>query len=78
MIRLLADENFDNRILRGVQRENANADIVRVQDTDLYEADDSTVLAWAASESRIVLSHDSIPCQNTPMSELTPMNRCRV
>ena len=36
MMRLLADENFDNRILRGIRREKTDVDIVRVQDTELY------------------------------------------
>lgn len=36
MIRLLVDENFDNRILRGLRRKNARVDIVRVQETSLY------------------------------------------
>ena len=58
MIRLLADENFDNRILRGLRRENASADIVRVQDTEIYQADDARVLEWAAQEGRILLTHD--------------------
>lgn len=39
MMRFLADENFSNRILRGLRRENAEADIVRVQDTEIYSAD---------------------------------------
>lgn len=58
MIRLLADENFDNRILRGIRRENISADIVRVQDTEVYQAEDARVLEWAAQEGRIVLTHD--------------------
>ena len=58
MMRLLADENFSGRILRGVRRETANVDIVRVQDTELYGADDPTVLEWAAKAERILLTHD--------------------
>lgn len=58
MICLLADENFDNRILRGIWRAEASVDVVRVQETDLYQADDPTVLAWAAQEQRVVLTHD--------------------
>ncbi len=57
-MRLLADENFDNRILRGIRRENATVDILRVQDTEIYEADDSTILEWAAKEGRVLLTHD--------------------
>ena len=58
MARFLADENFNNQIVRGVLRQSPNIDIVRVQDVDLSGADDPAVLAWAAQEGRIVLTHD--------------------
>ena len=58
MVRFLADENFNNQIVRGILRQNPDIDIVRVQDMDLSGADDPTVLAWAAQEGRIVLTHD--------------------
>jgi predicted nuclease of predicted toxin-antitoxin system len=58
MIRFLTDENFNGRILRGVRREHPDADIVRVQDTILYEAPDPQVLKWAAQEGRILLTQD--------------------
>ena len=57
-MRFLADENFDNRILEGVRRENPDFDVVRVQDTEIYQADDPAVLAWAAKENRILLTRD--------------------
>ncbi len=58
MIKLLADENFDNTIIRGLLRRNPDIDIVRVQDVSLSGEDDPTVLAWAANEGRILLTHD--------------------
>lgn len=58
MIRLLADENVDNRIIKGVQRINPDTEIVRVQDTDLYSKPDPDVLAWAAANGYLVVSHD--------------------
>lgn len=54
----MADENFNNQIVRGVLRQSPEVDIVRVQDVGLSGADDPTVLAWAAQEGRIVLTHD--------------------
>jgi hypothetical protein len=49
MLRLLADENFNNQIVRrGILRRNPDVDIVRVQDMGSIEADDPTVLEWAA------------------------------
>ena len=47
MLQFLADENFNNQIVRGILRRNSNVDIVRVQDVGLAEADDPTVLEWA-------------------------------
>jgi predicted nuclease of predicted toxin-antitoxin system len=58
MIRFLADENFNGKILRSLLREQPETDIVRVQDTAIYEAPDPQVLEWAAQEGRILLTHD--------------------
>src|ERR671917_513066 len=58
MLRLLADENFDNDIVRGVLRRTAHVDLVRVQDVGLAGAEDPDVLEWAAQANRIVLTHD--------------------
>lgn len=58
MVQLLADEDFNNRIVRGVLRRDSDVDIVRVQDVGLSELDDPTVLDWAAQEQRILLTHD--------------------
>jgi predicted nuclease of predicted toxin-antitoxin system len=44
--------------LRGVRLIVANFDVVRVQDTEIYEAGDPIVLEWAAKEGRILLTHD--------------------
>lgn len=57
-MRLLADENFNGSILRGLKRNIPELDIVRVQDTPLYKADDIAVLEFAARENRILLTHD--------------------
>jgi hypothetical protein len=35
MLRLAADENFNNDIVRGVRRRNPSVDLVRVQDVAL-------------------------------------------
>ncbi len=57
-MRLLADENFHGDILRGLLRVEPKLDIMRVQDTDIYQAADPVVLEWAAKEDRILLTHD--------------------
>ncbi len=58
MLRLLADENFNGDIVRGLILRQRDLDIVRVQDVGLAGADDPTVLAWAAENNRIILTHD--------------------
>lgn len=58
MLRLAADENFNNDIVRGLRRRNASVDIVTVQDAGLSGAEDPIVLEWAARENRVLLTHD--------------------
>jgi hypothetical protein len=58
MFRLLADENFNGDIVRGLLLRQPNVDIVRVQDVGLAGADDPDLLAWASENDRIVLTHD--------------------
>jgi hypothetical protein len=57
-VKLLADEDFDNRILRALMRRRPDLDIVRAQDVGLSGAPDPDVLQWAADHDRILLSHD--------------------
>jgi len=58
VIRLLADENLDYDLVRGVLRRRPNLDLIRVQSVGLLEADDPTILEWAANEKRALLTHD--------------------
>ena len=58
MLRFAADENFNNDIVRGLRRRLPLLDLIRVQDAGLSGADDPTVLAWAAREGRVLLTHD--------------------
>ena len=58
MLRLLADENFNGDIVRGMFLREPTLDLVRVQDLDLSGAEDPDILAWAAENNRILLTHD--------------------
>jgi predicted nuclease of predicted toxin-antitoxin system len=58
MLLLVADENFNNDILRGLLRRDPSLDIVRIQDIGLTHAPDPVVLEWAAQENRVLLTHD--------------------
>ena len=57
-IRFLIDEDFDNDILRGVLRRLPGLDAMRVQDVGLSGAIDPEVLARAADDARLLLTHD--------------------
>jgi hypothetical protein len=58
MLSFLADENFNNDIIRGVRRRDRNLIILRVQDVGLSGLGDPEVLLWAAENSVAVLTHD--------------------
>ena len=58
MLRLATDEDFNNRILRGLLRRRPELDIVRVQDASLLGRGDAEVLEWAAREGRLLFTHD--------------------
>jgi hypothetical protein len=58
VVRIVADENVNDDIVNGVLVRRPSMDIVRVRDVGLGGTDDPDVLAWAADNDRIVLTHD--------------------
>jgi hypothetical protein len=58
MLKLAADENFNNDIVRRLLRRERHVDLVRIQDVGISGATDPELLAWAAREGRVLLSHD--------------------
>jgi len=58
MLRLISDQNFSGRILRGIRLRIPDLDLVRALDVGLAKAHDSVLLQWAAEEDRILLTHD--------------------
>ena len=58
MLSLLSDENFNGDIVRGLRLRQPSLDLLRVQDVGLREVDDPAILAWAADNERILLTHD--------------------
>jgi hypothetical protein len=70
MIRLLADEDFNGRIVRGLFLRKTDLDLVRIQDVGLGGADDDVVLEWAEKNGRILLSHDGRTMPNHVRSRL--------
>ena len=58
MLRIAADENFNNRVIRGLLRRVPEADVRPAQDHGLVGASDDAILDWAASEARVLVTHD--------------------
>lgn len=58
MVRFVSDVDFRGRIVRGLMLQVPHLNLRRAQDVGLESADDPTILAWAAEEGRIVLTHD--------------------
>jgi hypothetical protein len=55
----LADECFDNDIIRGLLRRSSDLDLIRAQDvSEIAGRDDEKLLAWATENERAVLTHD--------------------
>ncbi len=58
MLSLLIDENLNHRILRGLVRSVPHLDYAVAQDTGLKGAADLRLLAAAADQGRILVTHD--------------------
>jgi uncharacterized protein DUF5615 len=58
MLRLAADENLNNDIVRGLVRRRPDLDIVRIQDANLSGEIDPLILQWCADNNRVLLTHD--------------------
>ena len=62
LVRFLADENFDARVLVAfgnlANEYELEIDVVRVQDVGLIGTSDPFILEWAAANHRLVLTHD--------------------
>lgn len=58
-MKFLADENFNGKITKGLKREYPELEIVRVQDTEMYQSPDPDLLIWATKNNFILLTHDA-------------------
>lgn len=57
-MRFLADENFNGKLLAGLRAALPGLDVTRVQDINMDATPDPQLLAWAAEQNRILLTHD--------------------
>ena len=58
MLKVLIDENLDQRILRGLQLRVPDLLYTLVQETALAGAQDAALLQWAAGNQRALVTHD--------------------
>lgn len=59
MPRLLSDQNFNERIIRGLQRRVPELDCVLLRERGYEQASDPSVLDLALSEDRVLLTQDA-------------------
>jgi hypothetical protein len=57
-MKFAADENLNNEIIRRLQNRLPDIDIVRIQDSPVYQQADDIMLEWCANEGRILITHD--------------------
>jgi hypothetical protein len=58
MLRLLTDENFNDKILRALRRRLRSFDYIAVHLGGMSGFTDEQLLEWAAKESRVIVTHD--------------------
>ena len=58
MLRLLIDQDLDHVILRALLLRVQNLDVITAHQVGLSNASDPEVLAWAAEQERVVITHD--------------------
>jgi predicted nuclease of predicted toxin-antitoxin system len=72
MLRLLIDQDLDQVILRGLLLRVPNLDVITAHQVGLSDASDPDLLAWAAEQTRIVVTMIGALCpitQQTGSSE---------
>lgn len=58
MLRLFIDQDFDHDILRGLRLRLPQLNAITAREAALERQSDPQILAWAAAQNRVVLTHD--------------------
>ena len=58
MLRLLIDQDFNHHVLRALTARIPGLNAMTARQAGLSTASDPALLAWAASEGRVVVTHD--------------------
>ena len=59
MIKILADQNFNGKILKGVKSRISEIDCITTYEIGIQKYTDYNLLTFAAKENRIILTHDA-------------------
>ncbi|MGI8640007.1 MAG: DUF5615 family PIN-like protein [Pyrinomonadaceae bacterium] len=59
MIKILADQNFNGNILRGLKKRIPELDCIATYEIGFEKYSDDALLTWAAKENRVILTHDA-------------------
>lgn len=76
MLHFASDENLNGDIGRGLRLHRPGLDLIRVQEAGFRGEDDPTVLAWAAEEGRIPLTHDRATLPGFAHARVVRGRRC--
>jgi predicted nuclease of predicted toxin-antitoxin system len=68
--RFIADHDIREPILEGLLVKEPSIDLIRARDVGLAATPDPDILAYAAREGRIVLSHDESTMKDAAVSRL--------
>jgi len=58
MLRVFIDQDFDHDILRGLRLRLSELNAVTAREVGLDRKPDPDILAWAATQRRVVVTHD--------------------
>lgn len=78
MISLLADEDFNARIVRGLRRLIPEISVLSVQEAKLAGTPDAEILDHAADDGRVLLTHDVNTMVAAATGGVTWDGQCRV
>jgi len=58
MLRVVTDNDFDERIIAALRERLPGVDLVRARDVGLDRTPDPELLEWAALQGRVLVTHD--------------------
>src|SRR5205809_7515495 len=76
MLPLLTDEDLQSAIVTGLLLHFPDIDLVRVQDVGLMRTPDPVILEYAATQNRVIVTHDRNTMNRSRARPHEPGNAC--